>query len=191
MASTVRDPRAPQRRIAPLTPASFHLRVLGALIDYVLILVVAGLVSAALLRTGQGTTQIRIDAITGETTTIAGFTTPMWVAPMLVTVFTAAYLVPSMALWGRTVGSWCVGIRCVRTDSGGRPGWAVSGRRWLLLYGIAAVASFLPYVGPVAWLITLVIGLSPLWDRSGRLRGYADRFAGDLVVNAGRSPAGR
>ena len=44
--------------------------------------------------------------------------------------------------------------------------------------------AFAPIVGGWAWLVTLVIGLSPAWDRSGRLRGYADRFAGDLVVRA-------
>ena len=46
--------------------------------------------------------------------------------------------------------------------------------------------SFIPVVGPFAWLMTLLVGLSPLWDSAGRLRGYADQFAGDLVVGAPR-----
>ena len=109
---------------------------------------------------------------------------PLWLPLLIFTLLTAAYVVPLMALWGRTLGGWCVGIRCVRTDSGAAPGWGVSLRRWLLLYGIAGVLAFLPVVGGWAWLVTLVVGLSPAWDGSGRLRGYADRFAGDIVVRA-------
>jgi len=79
-----------------------------------------------------------------------------------------------------------VGIRCVRADTGGRPGWALSCRRWLMLYGIAGALSFAPYVGPFAWLISLVVGLSPLWDSTHRLRGYADHVGRDVVVLARR-----
>lgn len=167
---------APRLVLAPLS-----LRVAGATLDLVLLLVVSGVISAALLHAAPGTTQVRIDA-SGTRSAVAITGQPTWIPLAVFAVVTALYVVPLMAIWGRTLGGWCFGIRCARSDTGGAPGWGVSLRRWLLLYGAASVVGFLPVVGGFAWLITLVVGLSPAWDRSGRLRGYADRFAGDIVV---------
>ena len=149
-----------------------------------LLIVAAGVVTAALESMTTGITRVRVDA--GERAVDASFSIPLWFPLALLVVFTALYTVPLMALWGRTVGGWAMGIRCVRADTGGRPGWALSFRRWLMLYGVAGALSFAPYVGPFAWLITLVVGLSPLWDGTRRLRGYADHVGGDVVVLARR-----
>lgn len=159
-------------------------RVVGAAIDLVLVLVVAGLVVAWLEAASAGVTRIRIDAATGERVVDASWSLPGWFAAAAFIVIMALYVVPSMALWGRTLGGWAVGIRCVRADTGGTPGWTVSFRRWLVLYGAAGILGFAPIIGPWAWLITVIVGLSPLWDASHRRRGYADHVAGDLVVRA-------
>lgn len=166
-----------------LVAASLGRRILGAAIDTCLLLLVSGMLSARIAGTAAGTSQVRIGA-DGARSVLFSASEPLWLPLLVFTLLTAAYVVPLMALWGRTLGGWCVGIRCVRTDSGSVPGWGVSLRRWLLLYGIAGVLAFAPVVGAWAWLVTLVVGLSPAWDGSGRLRGYADRFAGDIVVRA-------
>ena len=168
----------PRYVLAPLT----H-RLLGAAIDLVLLLVIAGVVSAAVLGATTGVTQVRIGA-DGQRSLVGAPGQPLWLPLLVFTVLTALYVVPLMAIWGTTVGGWCLRIRCVRADNGATPGWGVSVRRWLLLYGVAGALAFLPVVGGWAWLATLIVGLSPAWDRSHRLRGYADRFAGDIVVRA-------
>lgn len=171
-------PTAPRFITAPMTR-----RVLGAVIDLVILLVLAGALSSLITTIAPGTAQVRIDA-EGARTVITGTQQMTWLPLLVFVILTALYVIPCMALLGRTAGGFLTGIRCVRSDTGKRPGWGVSLRRWLLLYGIAGVLGFAPYVGGFAWLVTLIIGLSPLWDMSGRLRGYADRFAGDIVVLA-------
>jgi len=158
-------------------------RLGGAFIDLLILLVIAGALSSLITTIAPGTAQVRIDA-EGTRTVIAGTQQMTWLPMLVFVLLTALYVVPMMALLGRTIGGFLVGIRCVRADNGAVPGWGVSLRRWLLLYGIAGALGFAPYVGGFAWLVTLVIGLSPLWDTTGRLRGYADRFAGDLVVRS-------
>lgn len=180
--------RRPVRQVAP---ASFPARLGGAAIDALILLVGSGLVVAWLTARDFRTTQVRLDALTGEQSVIAGATTSPWVVAGIPLLLTAAYMILLIGLWGRTLGGWAVGIRCVPVDpaSGSplpyaRPGLIVGARRWLLMYGVAGALSLLPVVGGLAWLLVLVVGLSPLWDRSGRLRGWQDRFAGDAVVRA-------
>lgn len=186
MASTVRAPRRAAARApkASFTLAPMSRRVTGALIDMVLLLVVAGIASAALERLTSGITRVRLDAGSGERSIDASLALPLWLPLAVFVVFTAVYTVVLMALWGRTLGGWAVGIRCVRADSGEQPGWALATRRWFVLYGAAGLLCFVPVIGSFAWLVTLVVGLSPLWDGHRLLRGYADYLGGDVVVMA-------
>ncbi len=187
MASTTRAPGAVSRRIDSPRPAQtlapMSLRVAGAVIDLVLLLVVVGLATAWISQRVTGVVQVRV-AESGATSVIAPAVVPTWTGLMLWIAVSAIYTVPLMAIWGRTVGGWCVGIRALRIANGRPLGWSSSARRWLLIYGIAGLASLLPRVGGVAWLLILVVGLSPLWDSTRRLRGYADHWAGDVVVRA-------
>lgn len=200
MASTVRAPRhaetsvarsdapgrsAPQRPVLRL--ASMYRRLAGAAIDMGVVVVISGLLWARFASTSAGVTRVRIDSQTGERIIDEAATLPIWLPVLVVIVVSAAYTIPLMAIWGRTLGGLLVGIRCVRADSGLRPGWLLSMRRWLALYGAAGLLSFVPLIGALAWLVTLVVGLSPLWDATHRLRGYADHLGGDLVVDASRS----
>jgi hypothetical protein len=186
MASTVRAPRRAVARPAKpaFTLAPMTRRVGGAAIDMALLVAAAGLASSLLEGLTQGVTRVRIDAETGQRSIDAALSLPMWLPVLLLVVFTALYTIPLMAIWGRTLGGWAVGIRCVRADTGERPGWALSTRRWFALYGAAGLLSFAPVIGPFAWLGILVVGLSPLWDSTRFLRGYADHFADDVVVMA-------
>ena len=203
MASTVRPPRPsdsrrPETRRSDARPnkPSFTLapmlrRVGGAAIDMALLIAVAGMASAVLESLTSGVTRVRLDAETGDRTVDAAVALPTWLPLALLVVLTAAYPIVLMATWGRTLGGWAVGIRCVRADSGARPGWALATRRWFALYGAAGLLAFVPVIGPFAWLTTLVVGLSPLWDRSRLLRGYADYLGDDVVVMARSGPTSR
>lgn len=196
MASTVHPPRPsdsrrpePRRSDARATKPSFTLapmlrRVGGAAIDMALLIAVAGMASAVLESLTSGVTRVRLDAETGERTVSASIALPTWTPLAILVVVTAIYTIALMATWGRTLGGWAVGIRCVRADSGTRPGWSLATRRWFVLYGAAGLLAFVPVIGPFAWLVTLVVGLSPLWDRSRLLRGYADYLGDDVVVMA-------
>lgn len=194
MSSTLRAPRGDRARAKrdAVTLASMTRRILGALIDVVLVLFVSGTMVAWLDSTISGVTHVRVVVDSGAMD--SGVIDSTWAAPAwfpLAVFFSvmALYTIPLMALWGRTLGGWGVGIRCVRADTGNRPGWRLSVQRWAALYGVAGALSFVPVIGPVAWLVILLVGLSPLWDSTGRLRGYADQLAGDLVVRAPRPAA--
>ena len=205
MASTVRVPRRSDARPSKPQPsgsagpsgrpaftlAPMHRRVAGAAIDMALLLVVTGVLSSALEGLTAGVTRVRIDAQSGQRITDAAIALPPWLPVALLVGLMALYTVSLMAVWGRTLGGWAVGIRCVRADTGSRPGWGLSTRRWFALYGAAGLLAFVPVVGPVAWLATLVIGLSPLWDSTRLLRGYADHVGGDVVVMARTGPLQR
>jgi hypothetical protein len=150
-----------------------------------LLVTVSGVLAAWIDGAMGGVTRVRLDAA-GARTVDSAVAMPLWFPLALLVVLTAVYTIVPMALWGRTLGGWALGIRCVRADTGGRLGWTLSARRWLALYGVAGMVGFLPIIGAFAWLITLVVGLSPLWDGTQRMRGYADHLAGDLVVDSRR-----
>lgn len=207
MASPVRTPAsrrpasAPQTQIAkrgasadssaiPVVLAPLERRVAGAAIDLALLLLASGIVAAMLERATSGVTRVRIDAVSGQRTVDAATSLPTWLPLALLVAFTAAYTITLMSLWGRTLGGWAVGIRCIRADSGTPPGWRLSTRRWFVLYGAAGILAFAPIIGPFSWILTLVVGLSPLWDGTNRLRGYADHLGGDIVVMARHASKG-
>jgi hypothetical protein len=184
---TRRATSSPARNARPASLASLQRRAGGAAIDMALLLVVAGLLSARLEGMLGGVTRIRIDPLTGQRTVDAAASLPLWLPLAIFVALTAAYTIPLMAIWGRTLGGLVVGVRCLRADTGASPGWQLSTRRWFALYGAAGLLSFAPVIGPFAWLLTLIVGLSPMWDGTRLMRGYADRLGGDLVVDVPRS----
>jgi len=179
---STRSSAAPQRPTS-VRLASMPRRIAGAAIDAMLIMVVVGII-APLFRGSTGVVQIRIDAVTGEQVMLNPHAGLFDIAAALPFLVTAGYVIVLIALWGRTLGGWAVGIRCLNAETGGRPGWAVASKRWLVLFGLAGVLAVVPIIGTWAWILPIVIGLSPLWDPSGWLRGYHDRFAGDIVVRS-------
>lgn len=193
MSSPVRTParrRTSRTAKPPVLLAPMSRRVTGAAIDMALLIFLAGTSASLLERLTAGVTRVRIDQESGQRAVEAGLSLPLWLPLALLVTFTAAYTIVLMAVFGRTLGGWAVGIRCVRADTGGRPGWSLSVRRWFLLYGAAGLLAFAPVIGPFAWVLTLIVGLSPLWDATQRLRGYADHLGHDIVVLTPRG-AGR
>ena len=193
MASTVRAPRRIDARQArpAFTLAPMSRRVAGAAIDMALLVAAAGMIASALEGITAGVTRVRVETQSGQRVVDAAIALPTWLPLAILVCLTAIYTVSLMAVWGRTLGGWAVGIRCVRADTGAPPGWPLSVRRWFALYGAAGLLAFAPIVGPLAWLLTLIVGLSPLWDGTRLLRGYADHFGDDVVVMARSGPSQR
>ena len=77
-----------------------------------------------------------------------------------------------VAIAGATVGKKALGIRVVDQLTGA-----------LLGFGPAFVRAVIPVAGALpAYVGTLLVYLSPLFDRSGRMQGWHDKAANDLVV---------
>ena len=82
---------------------------------------------------------------------------------------------------GQTVGKMATGIRIIRADSGGLPGWNRSIRRW----AIPGLTRFIP--NDLAASAALVLCyLSLTWGRNHQ--GWHDMVAGTLVVRIPASP---
>lgn len=186
---TAARPADPPGRTTPAL-APMGRRVAGAAIDMVVLVLVSGILASALDRMTAGITRVRIDAASGERIVDAALRLPLWLPIAILVALTGVYTVVLMAVFGRTLGGWAMGIRCVRVDEpGGRGGigWSRATRRWFVLYGAAGLLAFFPFVGPFSWVLILVVGLSPLWDGTRCLRGYADHLGHDIVVMAAGS----
>ena len=80
---------------------------------------------------------------------------------------------------GQTVGQMALGIAVRDEATGGRIDPVRAGLRILVLYpGI--VIGWLPIIGGIAWVYTLVAALSPLWDK--RRQGFHDKVTHTDVV---------
>jgi uncharacterized RDD family membrane protein YckC len=77
-----------------------------------------------------------------------------------------------LARKGATLGKLALGIKVVDQVSGQTPGYRAAFVRPLVPFAAAMCCSFL---GPVVYL-------SMLFDRSGRMQGWHDKAAGDLVI---------
>lgn len=75
---------------------------------------------------------------------------------------------------GATLGKLALGIKVINQSTGGRIG-----------LGQSFVRAVIPFLGGLfCYIGALLVYSSPLFDRSGRLQGWHDRAAGDLVVKA-------
>ncbi len=79
-----------------------------------------------------------------------------------------------VGLLGATLGKFALGIKIVDQSTG-----AVIGLRQ------GFVRAVIPFLGGLfCYLGALLVFVSPLFDRSGRLQGWHDKAANDLVINA-------
>ncbi|MGO9157991.1 RDD family protein [Mycobacterium sp.] len=77
-----------------------------------------------------------------------------------------------LAHWGATLGKMALGIKVVNQVTG-----------QLLGFGSAFVRPLVPLAASVfCTLLALLVYLSPLFDKSGRLRGWHDKAADDVVI---------
>ncbi|WP_415830882.1 RDD family protein [Janibacter anophelis] len=87
-------------------------------------------------------------------------------------VATVLYEFVMIALKGQTIGKMVAGVKVVDQRNGQNPGWGSSFMRIL----IPQVANFFCGLG-------LLVYLSPMFDSSGRMQGWHDNVANDLVVS--------
>lgn len=97
------------------------------------------------------------------------------VGPVVYVVFAVLYEWLFIGLWGATLGKMAFHIRVVDQRTGRHIGLGPAFVRHLVILAPA----LLPYVGLLASLAVL---LSPLFDNSGRLQGWHDKAANDLVI---------
>ena len=84
------------------------------------------------------------------------------------------------ALWGRTIGQLSAGVRVVRVDTGGRPGWLRSAVRFVVFQSVV----LLGLIYFVIWGLQIRMGIG----RGVPARLAWDQASGTAVVRAGRAP---
>lgn len=87
-------------------------------------------------------------------------------------VATVLYEFVMIALKGQTLGKMVLGVKVVDQRNGQNPGWGPSFMRIL----IPQLANFVCGLG-------LLVYLSPMFDKSGRMQGWHDNVANDLVIS--------
>lgn len=85
---------------------------------------------------------------------------------------TVLYEFVMIAVKGQTIGKMVAGVKVVDQRNGQNPGWGASFIRIL----IPQIANFFCGLG-------LLVYLSPMFDSSGRMQGWHDNVANDLVVS--------
>ena len=79
-----------------------------------------------------------------------------------------------VGLLGATLGKMALGVKVVNQSTG-----AVIG------LGLAFVRQIIPFLGGLfCYIGALIVYLSPLFDNSGRLQGWHDKAANDLVIKS-------
>ena len=148
--------------------ASFGQRVVARIVDAV-VLFVAYLIISLL---GIGAVSSTVDPNTGEVS--GGGVAAFFVAYLVLLVLGVAYEVVMIALKGQTVGKMVMGVKVVQQANGEIAGWGPS----FIRYIIPALASAI-----TCGLGGLLVYLSPLFDKSGRMQGWHDNAANDLVIS--------
>ncbi len=151
--------------------ATFWQRVLARLIDAVIYVVV---IFTALVIGVSSVLSTNADSGDG-----GGVFFGFILAPIAALAFALLYEWLLVGLRGATLGMMALHIKVVDQHAGGLIGLSRSFVRHLIILGPALV----PYVG---WLASVVVLLSPLFDNSGRLQGWQDKAANDLVIKVAR-----
>ena len=80
-----------------------------------------------------------------------------------------------IATRGQTVGKMIMGIKVVRAEDGGLPGWGKAIGRWIL----PGLVSLVPIAG---WFLHMLVYLSLVWD--DRRQGWHDKMGTTVVITA-------
>lgn len=158
---------------APGSVASMGARLLARIIDGLLVGAVA---FAIMIPLGIGAfhsanTVTNADGTT--TTTFNGsFLTAFIVSVSIFALIGIFYEVGFIALRGATLGKQAMGVKVVRSDNGGLPGWGTSFVRWI----IPTAASF------ACSLLALLVYISPFFDGTHRNQGWHDKAANTFVI---------
>lgn len=147
--------------VGPGSRPPIGLRALARLIDLVPIFLVFLLASLPWVRISGGST-VNVDDI------------PLWLFPA-VQVLDIVYETVAVAVWGRTLGKWIMGLR-VEDPHGERPSW----RRAAIRIAVPDLAAMIPLIG--SGLLTAAVYLTAIWNPLRQ--GLHDRAAGTIVVRA-------
>ncbi len=105
---------------------------------------------------------------------ITGWFAVLFFLALICLILGVVYEVVLTALFGRTLGKKVFGLKVVRADNGGAPGWGRSLSRYLTLN----LANLLPVLGNA---VSLFVYLSPAF--SDLLQGLHDKAAATVVVD--------
>ncbi|HVA42948.1 MAG TPA: RDD family protein [Acidimicrobiales bacterium] len=137
-------------------------RMGGFLVDQAIFAVVGGIV---LYRAGAGTSPAIGSPVYDR-------------SALIVYGLELAYELVLLAVMGQTIGCLAVGVKVVRQEDAGLPGWSRAARR-------VATAS-LPAVIPVVGLVFLVACYGWMF-RDPRRQGLHDKAAGTIVIDVRRA----
>jgi uncharacterized RDD family membrane protein YckC len=150
--------------------AAWWQRLLAIILDSLILGIPKGIISAIAI---------------GSSVAGGGFTSGTWelgvlVLGMVFAVIDLAYFaLLNGSEKGQTVGQMALGITVRDEVNGGAIGTQRAGLRILVLYpGI--LLGWVPFLGAIAGIYTLVAGLSPLWD--SRRQGFHDKVAHTDVI---------
>jgi uncharacterized RDD family membrane protein YckC len=166
----------PGKGVVDLAP--FGSRIVGYLIDGVILAIPSGIVYAVLIASAVSTADcvtVQTDTSIGTSCTGGGLGLGIVLAYVGLLVLQLLYIVGMIAVKGQTVGGMVMKIRAVRVDTGGVPGWGPSFLRWFAVVLGAIVC------GIGAWVVLF----SPLFDGNKRLQGWQDKWAKVYVVKDG------
>jgi uncharacterized RDD family membrane protein YckC len=180
-----------------LRPHGFALAPLGSrflarLIDFLIVLVIAGAAEFVLVRQWYAETKPIRDAITqmsvnsdSKALDNVAFTnrasTLQLIIPLVLMAIWAAYEVPFIASGGQTPGKRLMGIRVIPLEGVHPIGGFRAFRRWTTL-GLPVLLWTCCGIG---FLIQLLVSLSPIWNKPLHLAMH-DRAAGTVVVTVPR-----
>ena len=150
--------------------ASTSQRALARIIDGVLFFVVYIIVVAVGIASVSSTVHHNAD---GTTTTSGGGIAAFFAAIAILGAIGLLYEVVMVAIKGATLGKMAMGVRVVKSTDGGLPGWGGSIVRWIILQ----IGGFFCGIG------YLIVGISFLFDGSGRMQGWHDKAAHTLVIS--------
>ncbi len=177
----------PGQGVVPL--ASIGERILGGLIDAV-ILIIPAIILSLLIFVPLLVRSPSIDLNTGAVSTGTAFGATA-IYTLLFAALGAAYQIYFIGAKGQTLGGMVIKIKAVRPQDGGLPGYDRATKRWLLTGGISLVGSllglFVIFISTLASLAVLAVYFSPLWDKDKRMQGYQDHYADVYIVKAPRA----
>ena len=167
----------------PVQVASIWQRFLARLIDWLIYVFVYWLVDfldvTSITSLGESKGRTITDSY-GNTVTelsgpaVLGLSVALLIGLLIAFGFGLFYEWLMVGLLGATLGKFALGIKVVNQNTGAAIGLGQSFVRAVIPF----VGGFFCYIG------ALLVYLSPLFDRSGRLQGWHDKAAGDLVVRA-------
>jgi uncharacterized RDD family membrane protein YckC len=153
--------------------ASMGTRLVARIIDALLLSVVVAAIAIPLGVTAFHSAHTVTNPDGTTTTTFGhGVVGGFFLVLAIFAVIGILYEVGMIAVRGATIGKQVMGVRVVRSDNAGVPGWGPALIRWI----IPTAAGF------ACSLLTLLIYISPFFDNAHRNQGWHDKAANTFVI---------